>query len=232
MRHVRLKFGVVTMLCAFAVAATPAMAHEFISSGGETRGKGEEQEMKLGPFKITCANAHSKGGPTTPLSSPTFFTSVTFGKCKTEAKIGANPIFLKTKFMTPLAIEYHANGFVEIGSEGEEVEGNTVLGGGTVEVKVSAIKCVISWPTQTIPAKAEKKPLGEYESAFFSNEEVEKGKNTFNKLDIENEFKGIHFSYGAGQCEEFEKSETEIKSGSYKGELLEEVRKGGNLEFQ
>ncbi len=135
--------------------------------------------------------------------------------------------------MTPLDVEYHANGFVEIGSEGEEVEvGNTTLKGGTIEMKISSIKCIIKLPEQTLPKAAIKKPGGEFEAATYSNEEFEKSKKKFNKLAITNEWKAIHFEYGEGQCESFKSSEEERHSGKYTGELLEEVPMGGNLEFQ
>ena len=163
----------------------------------------------------------------------TLFSEEKLRACTTEAKLGGNPIFLKTKFVTPLDVEYHANGFVEIGSEGEEVEiGNTTLKGGTVELKIKTLKCVIKLPEQTLPKAAEKKPGGEFEAATYSNEEEEKGKHKFNKLSIFNEWKGIHFEYGQGQCEEFKTSEEELHSGRYEGELIEEVPMGGNLEFQ
>ncbi|HEY2570627.1 MAG TPA: hypothetical protein VGI27_04095 [Solirubrobacteraceae bacterium] len=226
-----MSLGLAAAVCAIAIFATPALAHEFISSGGPSTGKGEEQEFKFGAFKITCARASSKGGASTPTSSPTFFTEVKFSKCNTEAKIGGNPIFLHTKFVTPLAIEYHANGFVEIGSEGEEIAGPAKLKGGSVELKIKAIKCVITLPEQTIPSAAMKKPNGEFEAATFSNVAEERGKRKFNELAISNEFKGIHFEYGEGQCEEFKGSEEERKAGKYTGELLESIR-GGNLEYQ
>ena len=49
-------------------------------------------------------------------------------------------INLATSFKTPLAIEYHANGFVETGSEIEEVEGSAVVSGGVAEIKIATGK--------------------------------------------------------------------------------------------
>jgi hypothetical protein len=228
MRH--FKIAAVLAIGALAVSATPALAHEFISSGGPTKGKGEEQIFQLGPFHIECAKAVAKG-TSAGGSSPTFGTETKFRKCTTEAHLGGEPIFLKTKFLSPVVTEYHANGFVEIGAEGEEVEGNTTLKTGTVELKIKGIQCVIKLPEQTIPKSAIAKPNGEFEAATYSNEEFERGKTTFNKLAIANEWKGIHFEYGQGQCSTFKTSEQERKSGKFEGELLEEVVKG-NLEFQ
>jgi hypothetical protein len=228
MRH--FKIAAVLAMAALAVSATPALAHEFISSGGPTKGTGEEQRFQLGPFHIECAKATSRG-TTAAGSSSTFGTETKLRKCTTEAHLGGEPIFLKTKFLTPVVTEYHANGFVEIGAEGEEIEGNTTLKGGTIEMKIKGIMCVIKLPEQTIPKAAERKPNGEFEAATYSNEEFERGKTTFNKLAIANEWKGIHFEYGEGQCSTFKTSEEERKSGKFEGELLEEVVHG-NLEFQ
>lgn len=218
-------------LCSLAVAASPAMAAgTFVSSGGPSKGKGEEQEFKLGPFRITCKAVAAKGGETTPLTSTTFATSLKFKGCTTEAKVGGQPIHLKTKFVTPLALEYHNNGFAEAGSELEEKGGEATLAGGSIELKINSIKCLITLPEQTIPSKAVKKPNGEYTAASYSNESFTQGKRTFNKLLIENEFSGMLFEYGEGQCEEFKLSEEERKGGKYVGEVLEEVPHG-NLEY-
>jgi hypothetical protein len=136
MRHFKIAVGLA--MAALALSATPALAHEFISTGGATKGVGEEQIFKLGPFKIECASATSRGSAVAG-SSQTLFSSIKMRKCTTAASLGGNPIALKTKFLTPLDVEYHANGFVEIGSEGEEIEvGNTTLKGGTVELKINA----------------------------------------------------------------------------------------------
>ncbi len=229
----RFKLAVGLAICALAVGAAPALAHEFISTGGPTKGKGEEQIFTLGPFHIECAAAKAKGS-TAAGSSPTLYAAIKPQKCKTLAKIGSNPentFTLNTRFLTPLAIEYHANGFVEIGSEGEEIEGQAKLIGGSIELKIHAIKCVITLPEQTLPRAAEKKPNGEYEAATYTNEEEERGKRKFDKVAIFNEFKNIHFEYGEGACESFHASEEERHSGKYEGELIEEVR-GGSLEFQ
>lgn len=231
MRNLRRTLIVGAALCSLAVAATPAMAGEFVSSGGPTKGKGEEQTFKLGPFLITCKAVSATGGETTPLKSPTFATSLKFKGCTTEARVGGNPIHLNTKFLTPLAVEYHANGFAEAGSELEEKGGQATLAGGSIELKINAIKCLITLPEQTVPRKAEKKPNGEYTAASYSNESVTRGKKTFNKLLIENEWTGLVFEFGEGQCESFKASEEERKGGKYTGEFLEEVTHTGNLEY-
>jgi len=154
MRHFKIAVGLVVM--SLAVGAAPAMAHEFISSGGPTKGKGEEQLFKLGPFRIECARATVNGSAAAG-SSQTLFSEIKMHRCETFASLGGNEIELKTKFVTPLDVEYHANGFVEIGSEGEEIEGNATLLGGSVELKIKTLKCVITLPEQTLPKAAVKK---------------------------------------------------------------------------
>ncbi len=229
MRNLRRTVVAAAAFCSLAVVVTPAMAGEFVSSGGPSKGKGEEQHINLGPFHITCKKLAATGGETTPLSSPTYTTSLNFKECSTEARISGNPIALKTKFVTPLVVEYHANGFVEVGSELEEGSQAT-LKGGAIEVKVNYVKCVITIPEQTIPRQAEKKPEGTYTEASYSNESYTYRKSTFNKLLIANEWTTIAFEYGEGQCSEFATSEQEKRAGHYTGEVLEQVPHG-NLEY-
>jgi hypothetical protein len=228
MRH--FKITAVLAVAALAVSAAPALAHEFISTGGTTKARGEEQVFHFGPFHIECAKATATGSAVAG-SSQTLFASIRPMKCKTEAKIGENPIFLKTHFRTPLAVEYHANGFVEIGSEGEEVEGNTTLLGGSVELKIHSIKCVLTIPEQTLPKGAIKNPEGEFEAATYTTEPEERGKRKFDKLSIFDEWGHMHYEYGEGQCAGFKISEEERRGGRYEGELLDEVR-GGSLAWE
>src|SRR5581483_8080907 len=179
MRHVRLSLVLVGVVCAFAIIAAPALAHEFTASKtGKTAGKSEsEQKFKFGPFKISCEVAKDKGAQAAG-SSQTLAVAVKFTKCVDEIKFGAKPAYVSTRFRTPVAIEYHANGFVETGSELEEFEGSATLIGGTAEIHVPTgvipgekerSNCTIYWPEQTIPLKAIKKPEGEYSEATYSN---------------------------------------------------------------
>jgi hypothetical protein len=157
---------------------------------------------------------------------------VKYSKCTTEAKLGGNPIQLKTKFLTPIDFEYHHNGFGEIG--GSSVSELKLVAPGSIELKIQAIKCIIEVPPQTIPVKAEKNPEGEYSALVFSTEEVEnKNKKTFpsgfqKKLLIENELKGIEYTFTEGQCSEFKNTEGK---GSYTGPLIEELIHG-DLSFE
>ncbi len=233
MRHLRTPVGLIAIVCAFAVTAAPALAKEFVASKlGNTRGTNVgTQEFKFGIFKITCEHAGEKGS-VTALTSKTLYDVVKLGRCVTEAKIGGKPFFLKTTFRTPVDFEYHANGFTETGAESESEV--ALVAAGAVEVKVAAIKCVITWPAQTVPLKAERKPEEEYSSVLYSNEEAPTTRLGMfptgfqKKLLISNELKGMEYSYTEGQCEEYEK---EGKSATYKGTLRDELV-GGDLSIQ
>jgi len=233
MRNVKMTIGAAAAVCAFGVMASPVMAAGFNSTGGATKGSGEEQSFKLGPFKIKCEKAVAHGGAHAGVSKA-IVDEVKFSKCATEAKIGLNPIYLKTEFATPLDIEYHATGFVQVGSELEGAGSEATLKGGTIEVKIGVLGCLIEIPFQTVPTKAEKKPEETFAEAAYENETYEagSGKNlkTYTRLVIANTFSGIHFTYGSGQCENFAKVGEELKTGKYEGTLTDEIVKG-NLEW-
>ena len=247
MRHLRLSLGLVSAVCAFAIAATPALAHEFTASKtGKTSGKAlTEQKFKFGPFKITCEKVKDKGTVAVG-SSPTVATALRFSECTDEVKFGSKPAHVPVHFLTPLAIEYHANGFVETGSELEEFEGAAVLAGGEAEIKVytgvlpgehEKSRCNILWPEQTLPLKAIRKPEAEYSAATFSNvtspESVNKKfpDGLQHSITVANSFKGIKYEFEGEPCEEWGKEEGEEGgAGTYLGSFPM-ILGGGNLEF-
>ena len=248
MRHARLGLGILAVAGALAFGAVPAMAHEFIASTtGKTHGAEEsEQKFKFGPFKITCQKVSAKGAAAEG-GSPTYATAIKYTKCLTSAFIGSTKrqIFLPTKWLTPLAIEYHANGFVETGGGLEEVEGKAVIAAGSAELKVNTGKtsefekseCHISWPEQTIPLKATKEPEGEFSSATYSNAEApHKVTKVFptgiqHYIVISNNFKGIKFELEGEPCEEWGKEEgPEGAAGTYVGSFPQFLTYG-NLEY-
>jgi hypothetical protein len=232
MRKIRITLGLT--LTALALSATPALAATFVSSGGETKAKSTTvQFWKLGPFKITCEKAVGSSGATTPLESETFFTSVHYRKCTTAAKLTNNEFGLKTKFLTPVAFEYDANGlYVEIGDEGEEeVEGSILVHAGTIEITIPALSregehCLIYIPYQRVPVKKVKIP---YEEATFTN--VPYGSTGKTRMEIVNSLAHVHFEFEGGQCEEFVKTEEELHGGTYEGSMLESISKG-SIAFQ
>src|SRR4051812_30675552 len=216
MRQFRITLGIT--VCAFVLSATPALASQFVSTGGETKAKALGiQFWKLAAFHISCEKAVGNSGLTTPLESESFFTQVKYKACTTAAKIGVNEITLKTKFLTPVAFEYNANGlFVEIGPEGEELtEGSIIIKEGAIEIKIPALaregeNCIITIPYQRLPVKKVKVP---YEEAQFNNIPP--------RMEITNSLQHIHFEFEGGQCEEFVKTEEELHSGKYEGAMRE-----------
>jgi hypothetical protein len=247
MRHVRLCAVLVGALCALAIAAAPALAHEFTASRtGKTTGKSEtEQKFKFGPFKITCEKVKAKGAQAAG-SSSTLAVALRFNSCTDEVKFGTKPAFVPTHFLTPLAVEYHANGFVETGSELEEFEGSATLAGGEAEIKVytgvlpgehEKSRCTILWPEQTLPLKAVKKPEAQYSTATYSNvatpnSSIKRFPDGFqHSISIANTFKGIKYEFEGEPCEEWGKEESEEGgAGTYTG-TFPVFLNGGNLEF-
>jgi hypothetical protein len=246
MRHIRTGLALAVATCAFVVMTTPALAHEFVASkAGKTHGVEEsEQSFRFGPFIINCQKASAKG-QVAGGASATYATSIKFSKCLTTAHIGSHSIFLPTKFLTPLAIEYHANGFVETGSE-LETEGSAKLAGGSAELKVKSgrteenekSECVISWEEQTIPLKAAKKPEEEYSAATYEPGAIPHAvtKSFPDGLQhyvvFSNEFKSIHYTLEGEPCEEWGREEgSEGFSGRYTGSFPQFLG-GGNLSFQ
>jgi hypothetical protein len=242
MRHQRLTLGLAATACMFAFAATPALAHEFTASatGALKAVTNGEQKFKFGPFKITCKRVTAKGFVVAG-SSTTFASSNKYVKCGTAAFIGStnNKITLGTTFKTPLAIEYHASGFVETGSElGEELDGEAVLAGGSAEIKVNTgvrSKCTLFWPEQKLPLKGNE--TGTFSAAKYNNVTAPKempakfpdGKQ--HSLVVENNFKNIKFEVEGEPCQEWIKEDGEGGvGGTYLGSVRE-ILTNGNLEF-
>jgi hypothetical protein len=258
MRHQRKIVGLIATACVLALSATPALAHEFVASAsGKVKGVAQQgssketvigpntQELKLGTFKVYCNKATAKGAVAAG-ASKTFATSVKFAWCWTPVKFGAHTGAVAVHMVAPLAIEYHANGFVETGSELEEVEGSATLKGGEAEFKANTginsefekSTCTIKWIEQTIPVKAEKKPELEYSSVTYSNEE--KPATTMKRfpdgfqhyIKVSNAFKGIKYEYEGEPCEEWGKEEgAEGGGGTYTGSFTQTLNTG-DFEFR
>jgi len=247
MRRVKTAFGLATAVCALGATATSAVAentHVFKANavGKEiseatpinSRGTGEgPQEFRFGPFEITCEKATAKGKVSNAVSK-TFYTEVKYSACSTWLKARNEKVGpFRVRFHSPVDLEYHANGYAESGAESEsEVK---ILNAGSVSAKISGTGCTITWPPQTIPAKAIKHPEDEFSSAVYSNTEVANAKlklfpSGFQKeLVITNEFKKLESTIEEGKCSGFTHPET--KTGLYKGVIVEQVQ-GGNLEFE
>jgi hypothetical protein len=121
---------------ALAVAATPALAHKSHTAGVTHKFTGSEQtevhavgtgeqEFKYGPFTITCEKAKAvKGTGTSTWPSENLFVEVKYSSCEASAALhGMEELELKAKFLSPVSLNYHANGFVEAGSGGTVTAG-------------------------------------------------------------------------------------------------------------
>lgn len=237
MRHLKLTLGVAVSValsaCAFAVAATPALAGEFVAANsGKVSGIEEStQEFKFGAVKMRCFHVKANGEVVAG-SSTTYTTKIVFAKCLTTAKIGRHEIFLPTHWLTPLTVTYHNNGFVETG-ETAEVKINM---GKTEEFEKS--ECHIKWPPQTIPVKAINKPGEPYEEATYENisrpHTVSKNFPTGIQSGIafHNMFKGIHFEYEGEPCEEWGREETAEGFGAQYAGSFPQYLGSGNFEFK
>jgi hypothetical protein len=197
MRHVKMACGLATAVCAFGVAAAPALAEgpEFLASingqtisptepaitkgkfAGEPHSKETTQEFKFGEFLIKCEKVVSKGEITAP-ASPTFETTLKFQGCGYYPK-PANPQHFAATFSTSgITLLYHVNGYAKIegNSEGEEQEYGsskvTILETAALVKIPNAKYCTIILPEQTVPAKAIKHPEEEFSSALYSEESV------------------------------------------------------------
>lgn len=239
MKSTKLALSLAAALGVFGLFAAPSFAStpHFVTTGGPTKGIGGEQYFRLDPFHITCESAKPTGY--VEAGEPkTLTVALEPKKCTTLAKLSSSEKYdfkLKTKFMTKFVIEYHANGFVEVGSEIEGAEPVIRLAGGPIELRVPALHdsegpCILTIPEQTLPEKAEKRPEGEYPDALYSNEEPEYRGVFYKRLSVENNFTMVEFEYAGGQCEEFENSE-ELKKGRISGSFYQEVKKRRSLEW-
>jgi hypothetical protein len=243
MRRVRITLGLAVAVCALAFSATAAIAHTFkagivgktLSEATPAKIKGigvGVQTFAFGPVHITCESVTTKGFATEE-EAEALKILAKYSKCVTAIKVGAEPANLKTRIVQPVEYSFHASGFVATGTEGEE--GSAEIGGGAVELKVSGIKCLISWPAQTVPTRAIANPEGVYTSAIFSNEEIANPhirpfpSGFQHELTISTELKNMEFNFEEGQCAEFKNPNG--KAGIYRGVLHEEVA-GGNLSWE
>jgi hypothetical protein len=186
------------VVCACAVAASPALAKEFEASRlpkecseelpCKTHGVGIGEvstidsravaRFKFGGFEILCRKVVTKAkeiseGAISWETNETLSMEVKFGECGVPLKAGSGGFVRQATSFNgglPVKFVYHQNGFSELGSG--ETTSEVEVGGETTTFKVGNGACTIGWPAQTVPAIAEKKPESEYSSAVYSNTEV------------------------------------------------------------
>jgi hypothetical protein len=222
-------------VCLLGVTAGSALAHQFtFNVVGKTitpeapvkmSAVGGTQAFKFNGGKIVCEKMSGKGYATSETSN-ILKLFIVFGKCYVPVKWSTGELHIAAHFIKkePLKDDvefaFHANGFAETGTEGEEYE--LEVGQSSAELKFGSKLCTIEWPAQTVPIKAEKKPEEEYFSAVYSNESVpNEHLKAFpsgfqEKLVIANTFKKMKYVYTEGQCSEFEKG-TEGNTANYEG---------------
>jgi hypothetical protein len=230
----------VLALSVLAFAAAPAVAaktkteapnpHNFVGSANvEPRFLGGTQEFDLKPFTVECEKAKSTTSGVTPtFPSKTLTAVVKFSGCEAEATLHGAEYELKAKFLSPVTLNYRANGVVEMGAGGTVKEGK-LEGAGEIEIAVKGpFKCTIDIPAGTYPATSVKHPEAEYEAAKFSNleETIETGKGPVleKKLGISNALSKVPHELEGEFCEAFPK--TEFTKGTYTGSLVAEIKKG------
>jgi len=275
MRNIKFAVGLAAIACTFGVATSAAVAQEFVASRepktlseelpGKTKGVGipsegleaeRNQMFKFGGFEIFCtAQAHANTiaeGAVSWESSQTFSTLIKYNKCLTKAHFGGIVAGITTQFnINPetkkqelLKYVYHHNGFVETGTG--ETESEVEVGSGDATFKIAQKVCKISWPAQTVPAAAVKKPENEFSAVTYANEFVPVEKTALNekrfpsgeqqRLIITNNLKGMKWHFEEGQClgEGGFEEEAKIQEGPnaiYKGALEEQII-NGNLGFE
>jgi hypothetical protein len=221
---------------------------------GELTGEQGErsQRFKFGVFEIQCAAAAKSKtqaeGAVTWSTHQTLSTEIRFTKCLTKAHFGSFTAGLRTGFNVnaethksePIKFVYHVNGFAEFGTG--ETSTELEVGSGEATFGIAGKVCRINWPAQIVPAAAEKNPAKEFSSVTYSNEFTpNSGIKSFpsgeqQHLIINNNLKGMLWSYEGGQCIgeggfEEEAKATEGKTALYTG-VIEETLKGGNLGFE
>jgi len=241
-RRARVITAVVSSICAVAVAAVPASAHQFTASALKsvfplkTKGVGVgTQTFKFGKIEIECESEIAKG---TVTESPTQLLKVSaqYKECIVPVTVWGQHTTTTTHFQVEYL--YHANGLAQMGDElvagaKPEVE----IGSGSVSMGISNTGgCKVVWPAQTIPVKFEKQPMEQYSAATFSNEETAATNLKLfptgfqKKLLITSEFSGMDYSiFEKGLCAELEK--TEGNNGHYHGSLSLEAL-SGNLAWE
>ncbi|HTZ65320.1 MAG TPA: hypothetical protein VMB51_14545 [Solirubrobacteraceae bacterium] len=245
--------GLAVAVCAFGVVAAPALAFGkfYASTTGTTKGAGEAETLKVGPYKITCENPiKAKGQVTSTEPAESFYTEVKFRGCETVVKpAGGSGIEEIKKIGLNLGMEFLSNYSAKVG-EGESEA--VIKPGSEVSVKAHGGKCTVVIPEQRLPLK--QKEGVEYEAAVPETVDIagpfEEGTRQFEKygefrtgLSFEINLKKIRsYITPNDKCRYKEESEegkynpetgnVEFNGGLFVGDLEEIALQGGNLSFE
>jgi hypothetical protein len=249
----KMALGLAVAVCAFGVVAAPALAFGkfYASTTGATRGSGEAETLKLGPYKITCEDPiKAKGQVTSTEPSESFFTEVKFRSCETVVRpVGGSGIEEIKKVGLTLGMEFLSNYSAKVG-EGESEA--VIRPASEVSFKAHGGKCTVVIPEQRLPLK--QKEGVEYEAAVPETVEVagpfEEGTKNYERygefrtgLSFTIDLKKIHsYITPNSKCRYNEESEegkyntethnVEFNGGIFEGELEEVTLKDGNLSFE
>jgi hypothetical protein len=253
MRKSRVALGIVVAVCAFGVVAAPALGFgKFYATGtGTTKGYGEVETLKVGPYKITCERLiRAKGKVTSTEPAESFFTEVKFHGCETVSKpAGGSGIEEIKKVGFKIGMEFLSNFTAKVG-EGESEA--VIKPGSEVSIKAHQSSCVVVIPEQRLPLK--QKEGVEYEAAVPETEVVdgpfEPGTGKYEKfgeyrtaLDFTINLKKIRsYITPSAKCRYDEESQegkfnpetgnVEFGGGIFEGDLEEITLAGGSISFE
>jgi len=263
MRRLKIVLGLAAAVCAFGTLATPALARhgrpkalfgDFIasfpngtpispSSPATATGIGSEEKIKLANGSVSIGNEGCKKirstGKVDSEKSETFTQSITFSGCTGTAFVGENEEALEpvTVPRFTIAMEFHANGAVEVG--GEEAPTATIAHTSVLFRTRKGGQCTIDVPSQSTPFKAIKKPENEFEAgaygtepAAFHPQKMKKFPKGFQEeLDVTMEFEKVTAQLIPGpKC--FVGSARKDNKGIIEAEIEEVKIKRGNLGFE
>src|ERR1700677_1755192 len=124
MRRVRIMSGLAAMVCVLAVTAIPASAHQFTASAVnktfplKTKGEGlGTQVFKFGKIEVECSVAQDKGA-IAESPSQLLKVEVSYKECESHTKFYGQESAPVIRFKSKVEYLYHANGYVEVGTEG------------------------------------------------------------------------------------------------------------------
>jgi hypothetical protein len=263
MSKVRIILGLAVAACAFSTLAAPALARrgrpkalfgDFIasfpngtpispSSPATATGIGSVERINIAEGAVNIGNEKCKKikstGKVESEKSETFTQVITFTGCTGLTNVGtADNVFEEVripKFM--IAMEYHANGAVEVG--GEEAPTANILHTNIVIQTAKHAHCVVEIPSQSTPFKALKKPENEFEAgaygtepAAFHPQKMKKFPKGFQEeLDITMEFEKVVANViPSPTC--FVGAGFKDKKGFIEAEIEEVKIKNGNLGFE
>jgi hypothetical protein len=204
-KYVKAAMGLAAAVGVLGVCTAPALAAEFESTGGASRGVGvsKAEEFKVYPMTVVCPKTETKG--TVPAGKfESFADEIKYTSCTTFSGL------LKVA-VSPAHFEYNANGTV------------TLLE--PITITPSVFRCHYEIPAQSGFSK---------ESLFYSDvaafsSNTKKYPNGQLKIQIESVLQGIHYTAHGWPCTG-PKSPPEVKEGKELEEEGEEGKFSGKIE--